>query len=104
MTAIRIATGGLAVVMAITVAAGIIAGGFSEEGEAILGLAWGRVTLIDLYVGLILFGLWVLIRERSWVVAPWFVAFLLLGNLATAVYAFWASLRSDSMEELLIGD
>ena len=66
MRALRATTGLLTAVMAVTIAYGFAAGSFSDEGGTILDLAWGRVTLIDLYVGLALFGGWIVLRERSW--------------------------------------
>jgi len=103
MRAIRIITAALTVVMAATIIYGMSAGSFGDEGGEILDLAWGRVTLIDLYVGLALFGGWIVIRERSPVAVPWLVALVLLGNFATALYAFVAAMRSDSVIAFLTG-
>lgn len=65
---------------------------------------WGITTLVDLYVGLLLVGVWIVIAERSFLRAsPWIVALLLLGNLATAAYVLWRSLTSRSLEELVLG-
>lgn len=104
MRIIRLITAVLTLVMAATVGYGIVSGGFSEEGRAILDLAWGRVTLIDLYVGLALLGGWIAIRERQpRVVLPWLVAFVVLGNLATALYALLAAARSETVTDFLTG-
>lgn len=103
MRVVQVVTGALTVVMVVTILAGLVAGGFADEGEAILDLAWGRVTLIDLYVGLALFGGWIALRERSATVLLWVLALVTLGNLAAAFYAFVASLRSDSIPEFLLG-
>lgn len=66
---------------------GFSAGDFGAEGSAILDLAWGRVTLIDLYTGLGLIGSWIVWRERSVLRAlPWLVAMVFLGSLAAAAY------------------
>lgn len=103
MRTIRVITGLLTLVMAVTIVAGLAAGDFGDEGEAILDLAWGRVTLIDLYVGLALFGGWIVIRERSPVAVAWLIALVVLGNFATALYAFIASMRTDSVPTFLLG-
>ena len=103
MRAIRVTTGLLTAVMAATIAYGMAAGSFSDEGGTILDLAWGRVTLIDLYVGHALFGGWIFLRERSWRAVPWLVALVFLGNLASALYAFLAAVRADSTGEFLTG-
>ena len=103
MRALRATTGLLTAVMAATIAYGLAADSFSDEGSMILDLAWGRVTLIDLYVGLALFGGWVVLRERNWRAVPWLIALVFLGNLASAFYAFLAAVRADSTSEFLTG-
>ena len=75
------------VVMVTALVYGFSAGEFAAEGSAILELAWGRVTLVDLYTGLALIGAWIVWRERSVVRAlPWLIAMVFLGSLAAAVY------------------
>lgn len=103
MRTIRIAAAALTIVMTITITAGFASGNFGDEGGEILDLAWGRVTLIDLYVGLVLFGGWILFRERGIAALPWLVGLAVLGNLAAAAYALKASLQSTSMTQLLTG-
>jgi hypothetical protein len=49
---------------------------------------WTWVTIVDLYLGFVLAGAVIIARERQvarWL--PWVVGILVLGNLATAVYA-----------------
>lgn len=103
MSVIRTVTAVLAIVMASTIVYGFVAGDFGDEGSTILELAWGRVTLIDLYVGLGLFAAWVLLRDGPRRAIPWLVGFVVLGNLATALYAFSAARRAGSVEEFLLG-
>jgi hypothetical protein len=48
---------------------------------------WTIATLMDAYYGFITFYVWVAYKERRW--APrigWFVAIMLLGNMAMAAY------------------
>ena len=91
-------------VMLATVAYGLASGGFSEEGSTILGLPWGRVTIVDLYVGLVIFAAWVAIRETRWTARiVWWLALATLGNLASAVYLTAASFRSADIGQLLRG-
>ncbi|MBT8216165.1 MAG: hypothetical protein HKN74_03200 [Acidimicrobiia bacterium] len=103
MSVIRTGTAILALVMAAAIGYGFVAGDFGSEGSTILELAWGRVTLIDLYVGLGLFAAWVLLRDGPRRAIPWLVGFVVLGNLATALYAFGAARRAGSVEEFLLG-
>ena len=103
MRTVRTFTGVLAAAMAATIAYGFIAGDFGEEGGAILDLAWGRVTLIDLYVGLALFGAWIVIREGWRRALPWLAGLIVLGSFGAAVYAFLAARKTDSVVEFLTG-
>lgn len=94
----------LTLVMVGVIAYGLVSGEFGDEADILLGLAWGRVTLVDLYVGLIMFGTWVAVRETSWLVRiAWWVGFVVMGNLATAIYLMVASFTSEDPEELLFG-
>ncbi len=102
MTAIRTVSALGVAVMTIALILGFTGGDFTGEGGQILDLVWGRVTLVDLYVGVAIFGVFVVWRERSFGISTvWLVAFVMLGNLATALYVLLASLRTESVEELL---
>jgi hypothetical protein len=92
-------------IMAVAIVLGLLAGGFSDEGSEILALTWGKVTLVDLYVGFVFFGLWVWARERKLTTAlPWWVALVFLGNFAAALYLARASFASSTINELLTGE
>jgi len=104
MTSIRIL--GLAVTAAMVVAIvfGLVVGDFAAEGSQIWGLPWGRVSLVDLYLGLAIFGAWVAVRERSvGSIVAWWASLLVLGNLAAGVYLTLAAFRSRDMSTLLLG-
>ena len=104
MIAIRVFSVVALLVMAGVIAFGFISGDFTGEGSQIWGLAWGKVTLVDLYVGLAIFGVWVAARERRIVSTTiWWITLVVLGNLAAAVYLAWAAFTSDDVEELLLG-
>ncbi len=92
------------VVMVAAIVLGSMSGDFASEGSSIWALPWGKVTLIDLYVGLALFGAWVAFREKTpTVVAYWWLGLIVLGNLAAAVYLVRASFTSSDLAELLTG-
>jgi hypothetical protein len=94
-----------AVIMTVTIVLGFLSGGFMDEGSAIWALSWGKVTLIDLYVGLVFFGLWVSARERRLsVVVIWWLSLVVFGNLAAALYIVFASFTASSVRELLTGE
>lgn len=78
--------------MALAIAYGMIYGDFREEGGVLIRMPWGLVTLVDVYVGLLLFSAWVLRRERNGLVAgAWITAFIATGNLATCCYVLRAA-------------
>ncbi len=90
--------------MAVAIALGSIAGGFGDDASAIWALPWGKVSIIDLYLGLVIFGGWIAIRERSrQATAIWWVALAVTGNLAAGVYLVIASHRANDLNELLTG-
>lgn len=93
-----VATGlgaGVALLMAGALVHGLTAGNVFDEGAWLLSLAWGRVTVIDVYAGLLLFAAWIGWREsRAWVAGAWIVALCLLGNLAAGCYVVLAACGS----------
>jgi hypothetical protein len=85
---------GLAAMLA-ALAYGINAGGLMEDGARIVGLPWGIVTLVDIYVGFFLFSCWIVYREsKPGIAAAWIVALMSLGNLVSCCYVLWAAQRS----------
>ena len=91
-----------AMVAAITI--GLIEGDLTGEAPQIWRLPWGRVTLVDLYLGLAIFGAWVAVRERSTTArVAWWACLALFGNLAAGIYLTVASFRSRDIRSLLLG-
>lgn len=85
-----------AVVMAVLIGDALVEGQFRPEGSVLVALAWGKVTLADLYVGFFLFAAWVLFRERHTARALGFVLLVLtLGNFFTCLYVLVALVRCD---------
>jgi len=84
-----------ALAMAAILVYGFVVGDFAVEGRRLLAMPWGRVSLVDLYVGFILFACWILFREglipRS---ALWIAGVMILGSLTICVYVL-ATLRSS---------
>ncbi|MEJ2734265.1 MAG: DUF1475 family protein [Anaerolineae bacterium] len=70
---------------------GFTVGDFAEEGKQLLSMSWGIVSLVDLYVGFILFSGWIVYRERS--VARsiiWVVLMMILGFWTGSLYTLVA--------------
>ena len=66
-----------------------------RDGAALLENPWGKVTLVETYIGYGLIGLWISTRERSpWTAAAWTVALCLVGHLITAAYLFRVARRA----------
>ena len=85
------------IVMFFTLTYGFIYGDFFREGSAIFSIAWGKVSLIDVYVGFFLFSGWVIFREQNKINAVlWIVSIMLLGNFITCLYTTIAMFRSKN--------
>ena len=74
---------------------GFTVGDFSGEGSTLLRMPWGQVSLVDVYVGFMLFSGWVVYREKSVLRSIlWIVAIIVLGNFTASLYALIALYRS----------
>ena len=58
-------------------------------------LPWGIVSLVDLYAGFTLFGLWIAYKEPPFKTFLWVIGLILLGNLTTAVYVVYSISKSN---------
>ena len=66
-----------------------LTGDFASEGSKLLKMPWGIVSLVDLYVGFILFSMWIIYREKivlSTII--WVVLILTLGFFTGSLYVF----------------
>jgi hypothetical protein len=80
-----------AVAMALALANGFLAGDIAAEGGALLAMPWGIVSLVDLYVGFVLFCGWIIYRETSPASAvAWVVLLMVLGFFAASIYVLLA--------------
>ena len=105
MKPVRIVAWMVVSMMLLAIAYGSAAGGFGDDFSSLWSLPWGRVSLIDLYAGLVIFGAWVAYREKSLGrTVLWSIALLTLGNLAAGVYLARAAFNSDDVANLLVGD
>ena len=66
-------------------------GNFTQEGNKLLGMPWGIVSLVDLYVGFSLFSCWIVYREKAVLSSIiWVVLMMALGFWTGALYTFYA--------------
>lgn len=80
---------------------------FAEFGRLVRE-PWMAATLVDFYLNILLFSIWVMWRERRPARSlAWTAAFVLLGSIATAFYLFLRiqRLRPDEpLERLFLRD
>jgi hypothetical protein len=70
---------------------GFAAGNFLQDGAELLSNPWGIVSIVDLYVGFILFSGWIVYREKSLIRSIIWVFFMMvLGFFTGALYTFVA--------------
>lgn len=83
------------IAMTLALANGFLNGDFAAEGATLLGMAWGVVSLVDLYVGFILFSAWIVYRESSLGRAVvWVILMMVLGFFTASVYVLLALIGS----------
>jgi predicted membrane protein len=92
-------------IMFLTLIYGFIIGDFFKEGSILFSLAWGKVSLIDVYIGFFLFSAWVLYREEKWMAAVlWILSIMILGNFITCLYATIALYNSgENFKQFWLG-
>lgn len=77
--------------MTVVLIYGFTIGDFAGEGAQLLAMPWGIVSLIDLYVGFILFSGWIVYRERSWGRSiVWVVLMMVMGFFTASLYTLIA--------------
>jgi hypothetical protein len=75
---------------------GFTIGDFSNEGKVLLGMPWGIVSIVDLYVGFTLFSAWIVYREKAFLPSfIWVVFMMVLGFWTGALYTFLALGKSE---------
>lgn len=92
-------------VLAMTLAIGnaFINGNFREDGGELLRNPWGIVSLVDLYVGFILFSIWIVLREeRIGTMAIWIVLMMILGFFIGSVYVLKAAYESRGDKQVFL--
>ena len=57
-------------------------------------LPWGIVSLVDLYAGFILIGIWISYKEKWLSALIWIFLLMILGNLTTAIYVIYSLNKS----------
>ncbi|SFC02009.1 Protein of unknown function [Alkalibacterium subtropicum] len=71
-------------------------GDFLVDGGALLANPWGVMAMIDLYVGFVLFSMWIVYREQTlWKISLWIVTLMIFGFLIGSIYVLKALYESE---------
>lgn len=94
-----------AAAMTVALFYGFTQGDFFTDGSIILNNPWGIVSLVDLYVGFILFSMWIFFREKNKLLALiWIVSMMVLGFFAGSLYvALHLEKSKGSWERFFLG-
>jgi hypothetical protein len=85
------------IAMTIALLNGFINGSFTEDGSMILNNPWGIVSLVDLYVGFILFAMWMGFREKSLLHSIlWITSLMVLGFFIGSLYVLVSLYKSQN--------
>ncbi|MFK7759017.1 MAG: DUF1475 domain-containing protein [Phycisphaerales bacterium] len=66
------------------------------EVRVLMDYPWFVVSLVDVYVGFILFACWIALREKPLVAVLWIVPLMTLGNVFAGIYFIRALLLARS--------
>lgn len=85
---------------------GFTVGDFVDDGAQLLSNPWGVVSIVDLYVGFILFSGWIIYREKSVLRSIiWVILMMVLGFFSGALYTFIALQTSgDDWQRFWMGN
>ncbi len=83
------------IAMTIGLLNGFINGDFFNDGKELLENPWGIMSMIDLYVGFVLFSMWIFYRERSiYKSLFWIILMMVLGFFTACIYVLLALYNS----------
>lgn len=83
------------IIMLVSITTAFIIGDFFQEGSVLLSLAWGKVSLIDVYIGFIIFCGWIIYREGSlWRSMIWVILMMVFGNMTACLFILLALRQS----------
>ena len=102
MKNVRILSGISILIMLGMIAFAFLTGDFAAEGSKLMSMVWGQMSLVDLYVAFFLVYIWIFYKETK--VLPrviWAILLIVTGSLATALYIFLESYRTNDIPSLL---
>jgi hypothetical protein len=91
------------IIMSMAVAYAFSQGDFAKEGATLTESPWGILTLVDVYIGFVLFSCWVILREEHVLTASfWIASIMILGNIISCLYLFIALIKSNGDKKTLL--
>lgn len=91
---------GIAIILGIIMLSALIYGfGFGggwDEVRVLMDSPWFVVSLVDVYVGFILFACWIGSREKPLLACVWILLLMTLGNLIACIYVVYAIAKHRS--------
>jgi len=91
------------IAMTLVIGNAFISGNFAEDGGELLRNPWGVVSLVDLYVGFILFSIWIVLREEKIsAMVIWVAAMMILGFFTGSLYVLKAAYESKGDKEIFL--
>ena len=92
----KILSGLGAVAMTIALLHGFINGNFFDDGSIIVNNPWGIVSLVDLYIGFMLFSMWIYFREENKLYSIlWIISVMVLGFFSVSIYILITLFKSN---------
>ncbi|NBG89679.1 DUF1475 family protein [Isachenkonia alkalipeptolytica] len=89
--------------MTVVIGSAFINGSFTEDGGALLQNPWGIVSLVDLYVGFVLFSIWIVLREeKTSAIILWVAAMMILGFFTGSLYVLKAAYESKGDKKIFL--
>ena len=75
---------------------GFTIGSFTCEGKILLGMPWGQISLVDIYIEFIIVSAWVVHRENNAIKSLiWVLLILTFGSMISCLYIFIAFNNSN---------
>jgi len=75
---------------------GFTIGSFTGEGKQLLGMPWGQISLVDIYIEFIIVCSWIVHRENNTIKSiVWVLLVLVLGSMICCLYIFLAFNNSN---------
>jgi len=76
---------------------GFINGDLIKDGTLLLENPWGIMSMIDLYVGFVLFSMWIFYRESNKLLAfIWILLMMVLGFFTACIYLLFAFYQANN--------